>query len=92
MQKRVHLIFIGMIVMADLFIYLLLGLLPDGHSAYYAQGSGSQPIESSELLEGLVYSGRYIWYALNIATVVLVVYKKIPNPRKSSAKTRNVSR
>ncbi len=81
-----------MIVMADMSIYFLLGLLLDGYSTYYGQGNGSRPNEDSGLMGSLVFYGLYLWFALNIGVVLLLVYRKILDVRKGQTKVKNISK
>ena len=78
--------------MADMFVYFLLGLLLDGDSTYYGQSSGTHPIEGSDFTKRLLFLSWYIWHTVNIAAVLLVVYRKILNPRRGRTKARNISR
>jgi len=79
-----------MIVMADMFIYLLLGLLLDGDSTYYGLSSGTGPSESYGLTKNLLFFGRYIWLITNIVVVLLLVYKKFLGPMRGITKARNI--
>ena len=81
-----------MIVMADMFVYFLLSLLLDGDGTYYGQSSGTHLIEGSDFTKRLLFLSWYIWYTVNIAVVLLVVYRKILKALKDRTKARNISR
>ncbi|MGI9545533.1 MAG: hypothetical protein ACR2MX_19885 [Cyclobacteriaceae bacterium] len=88
---KVHLLFIGLILMVDVLIYLLLELLLDGYSTYYGQGSGSYPNINTAFKERLVFSALYIWDAINLLCTSILVYRIFTERRKRPIKLKKHS-
>jgi len=84
------LIVIGMLVL-DALIYLLLELLLDGYSTYYAQSSGSYLKDKIAFREKLVLIAIYIWSMLNLIGFSILFYAITAKRKKITIPIKRIS-
>jgi hypothetical protein len=80
MQKRrfrsLDILYWIAIIMADLFIYIVLGLLMMGYDDSYTESKGPYwSWESMNLQERIIYSATQIWNLVNVIAVVYLIFR-----------------
>ena len=74
--RFVEIIYLFAIIVADLFIYVVLGLLFMSYEDFYNESKGPYlSLKSMTTNEKIIYFAINIWYVANIILIVLAVFK-----------------
>jgi hypothetical protein len=74
--RFVDIIYVIAIIMADLFIYVVLGLFFMGYEDFYDESEGPYlSLQSMTTNEKLIYFAINVWYLVNIVLIIWTVYK-----------------
>ena len=74
-------------IFLDLVLFIIIGLIIMTYEDFYDESLGSYwSLESMTIIQKIAYIGFYVWWVLNILTIIFIGYKIFKSFSKSTIK------